>query len=230
MQYLEPAPLENETIMNQHLYSLRTSALVSRPFRSGLSLVEVMCAIVVISVALLAALGQMQIVNTSSDIASQHARIQEVAHSLLDRIVGSDPAKLGGPEIPWSTPRYEDTVTGNNPPLDESNGANDLQTLGVIQQKSGLPNLKIYVEYYRGLEEPSGATTVPGVMDTVFTDAHDFSVKFQNLTFRTDRRLKTAPPIISQVAAENPVVIRLIITWNPKQRIELYAVKRRPTS
>ena len=234
-KYLEPAPPENETTMNQHLYSLRedsrrASAPVSRPVRAGMSLVEVMCAMVVISVALLAAIGQMQIVNTSSDIANQHARIQEVAHSLLDRIVGSDPANLGGAAIPWSQPRYEDTVTGNNPPLDESGGADDLKVLGVIQQSSGLPSLKIYVEYYRGLEEPLGATTVPGVMDTAFIDAHDFTVKFQDLTFRTDRRLSTTPPIISQVVAENPVVIRLIIIWDPNQRIELYAVKRRPTS
>ena len=225
--------------MNQHLLSFgsrfrepsRPSKLASRPARAGLSLVEIMCAMVVISVALLAAIGQMQIVNTSSDIASQHARIQEVAHSLLDRIVGSDPAKLGGTEIPWSIPCYEDVVSPGTAPLDEGTVLpRNLQNLQVIQQKSGLPKLKIYVEYYRGLQEPSGLSTVPGVMDTAFADANDFRVKFQNATFRLNRRLNPNLPIITQVVAENPVVIRLIIIWNPGQRIELFAVKRRPTS
>jgi len=218
--------------MNQHLFSVSAATPpASRAVRAGLSLVEVMCAMVVISVALLAAIGQMQIVNTSSDIANQHARVQEVAHSLLDRIVGCDPAKLGGAEIPWSIPCYEDIVSPGTLPLDEgADVTRNIKDLGVIQQGSGLDNLKIYVEYYRGLEEPLGATTVPGVMDTAFIDANDFRTKFQDPTFRSDRRLNPNLPIIPQVVAENPVVIRLIITWTPNQRVELFAVKRRPTS
>lgn len=207
--------------MNQHSHNARV----------GMSLVEVMCALSVITVALLAALGQMQVVNSTADNAADHARIQEIGHSLLDRIVGADPMKLATNELAWSLPRYEDVVVGNNPPLTQTTAIaqDNIITQQLSQQGVGLRNLAIYVEYYRGLEEPNGAGTVPGVMDGTYANSGDFTTQFRAATYRAARRLDPAQTVMTQVVAENPVVIRLIMTWDPGQRLELFAAKRRPT-
>lgn len=201
--------------------------------RHALSLVEVMCALFVIVVALLTAIGQMQIVNESSDTAGDHARIQEIGSSLLDRIVGADPDSLGTATLAWSLPRYEDNVANDAPPLTETTAvaADNIQTQRLALARSGLLNLRIFVEYYRGLQEPNGVSTpFPGVMDGTYTSATNFSTQFRDATFRANRRLTPGTAIMTQVLPNNPVVIRLIILWDPGQRLELYSVKLRPST
>src|SRR4051812_33003870 len=97
----EPASPGTSTFMNQHHPAVRLLRPSAARLRAGLSLVEVMCAMIVIVVALLTAIGQMQVVNNTTTSAADQARVQEIGRSLLDRIVGANPTLLGTPSIQW---------------------------------------------------------------------------------------------------------------------------------
>jgi prepilin-type N-terminal cleavage/methylation domain-containing protein len=207
--------------------------------RRGFSLIEVMIALTVLAIALTAILGNYLTLNQTRTDTNDRGAVAEIGRSILDRLIACDMRALGlatatsgGVAQPWSVPRYEgDTAPNPGPMRLDGPAADNPVDLGLLPSKVTIPNLAIYIEYYRGLERisPVDGTTQPGVMDDPgLTSRETFEQLFQSSTWRNERKLSTSEPPIMQVDDEQPVVIRVIITWGNKQRMSFYTTKRRP--
>jgi prepilin-type N-terminal cleavage/methylation domain-containing protein len=201
--------------------------------RAGLSLIEIMIAMSVLALAstgILSYFSTLYEMRRTNDSLSQ---IQALAMEITERISAADAQRLGSPtEAPWSQARFEDAVSGDRPPLTEKATSTDDSLVGsrLMAQTSGLPALRIYVEYYRGLTRTNPATGVvePGVMDDGLSNAQDFNDRFRDPTFRAARRLDpTALPYL-QIPENTPFIIRIIFIYDDERRFECYSAKRRP--
>ena len=184
-----------------------TAAHRRRP--DGFSLLEVMIAVAIMSGCLAIMVGQVYTLDKAQQATRQMARVQEVAQVMAERVLGAPWTELGTTTQRWSWHRRDDAAA-LNPPLNE----NDLETLGLLQGRSGLANLRVYVEYFSG---------------TVLLNVDN------NRTWATNRgiaanRLPEDPALFNLRNQLNDIVIRIIIRWEASpgsdQRHELMLSRR----
>jgi hypothetical protein len=135
--------------------------------------------------------------------------------------------------------RFDETALGGNqPPMRDA----DLMAAGLINQPSGIENLAVYVEYYRSIQR-TDAAGIPvgsvGVMDDpanpMFTPAAcqtgEFRTVFTNSAKRDAYRLVPDPApgagLQALVGPQDPILIRIIVTWGDSGRTELFTGRKR---
>jgi len=208
-------------------------------FRNGFSIIEVMIAITVLAVALAAILNNYQVLDSARRDTAARGAVSEIARAILDRVVASDVRALGtaNPTAavvpqPWSLARVED-LPAVRPPLSiqAANPNDDLVVQGLLPANVIVPNLRVYIEYYRGddvIDAQTGTVIAQGAIDdTAFDAVGKFRDAFRIPAWRTARRLATDQAPYLQIAEDSPMVIRIILVWDFNQRLEFYTTKRR---
>jgi prepilin-type N-terminal cleavage/methylation domain-containing protein len=196
--------------------------------RAAFSLLEVMISIAVLAVALGFIVGHYQFLDQNRQFTEQMSKAQEIARQIMDRVASLEPAKLGVlADAPWSIPRFEDAdVTDDAAAMTEA----DLIAMNLRAAPSGLESLRVYVEYYRGLTDAAlpGPNNLGVMDDAAITSAAAFHTSFADPTWRTPRRLLRTIKPATQVAAEKPFAVRILVTWGPQsaQRVELLTARR----
>ena len=212
----------------------------ARPGRraAGLTMLEIMLAVVVLTVGIMGVLGNIPVLNSTRNLAVEMSQVQQIAGSMAERLMGTAWNDLGGQNIgnQWSLPRYcadpdgdGVTVSTVNPPLMDVNPASandDLVALGVLTQKSGVPDLKVYLEYYDG-------TAVMGGVGSAVTPPVDRATFYSRITNATgvNNRMTTFS-VSSGTSTTNNTVIRILVTWRengsgvPAMRHELFVARK----
>lgn len=177
----------------------------SCPAALGMSLLEVMLAMSILAVGLLAAISQFSILRGTRQMASDNTIAANVANAIAERLIGMRSELIGTSSAPWSAARTEPNTGDANPTLpliDDTDGpgflpdgpddpvtgrsARGLQTLGLYPQATGLANLRVYIEYYRAVnairDDGTADPTRPGLMDeedyTYTGGTADFRTRF----------------------------------------------------
>lgn len=127
----------------------------------GFTLVEVMIAVAVLAVGMFGVLSMIPTLSSARTLAVEMVIARQIADTLAERIQGAAWRELGGARTTpgtfntnsWSLPRYRSSVSPLNPPMteDDADPNHNLITNGIVVQRTGVPNLKVYVEYYTGL-------------------------------------------------------------------------------
>jgi type II secretory pathway component PulJ len=210
--------------------------------RAAFTILEVMFAVTFLAISLTTVVGFYQNQHQMRRDTDERGRVTELGRHLLDRIIGADARALGNPTppsgtvaMPWSMPRYE---SEGDAPLSEGAAiaTDDLKNLGLVDRATQVSGLQVWIEYYRGLDtlDPVTNTILEGVMDENFTESSDFRKAFRVESWLDGRRLSTVSAPYLQVDAEDPYVVRVIMTWSGQgdvavnQRLEFFTVKRRP--
>jgi prepilin-type N-terminal cleavage/methylation domain-containing protein len=134
------------------------------PGRRAFSLIEVMVAIALLTIAMSGLIGAIANLSHWDRAERDVSQVQLLAQVMAERIQGGTWANLGQTIEPWSWHRREVPRPGRPapvvPPLTETdttamviNGqsvqVNNLVALGILAAPTGLRNLKVYLEYYR---------------------------------------------------------------------------------
>ena len=202
-------------------------------------MIEVMIALTILAIAITAILSNYHVLNTVRQDTAARGAVSELGRAILDRITAGDMRALGvlspagsGVAQPWSLMRSEDLPL-LRPPMTQgaADPANDLVALGLIPGPMPVTDLQVFIEYFRGvnvIDLTTGIVQLSGVLDENYLERGDFREAFTDPDWRTARRLAgNAPPIV-QVADDDPIVIRVILTWGINQRLEFFTTKRRP--
>jgi hypothetical protein len=99
--------------------------------------------------------------------------------------------------------------------------ANNLVTMGLLQKPTGLRDLKVYVDYYRGMTEydPTG-NPIAGKSGLMDGEAERYASLSQlHATWQKDAvlaayRLDPSTTPTAQVSEDRPIIIRITITDN----------------
>jgi hypothetical protein len=263
-------------------YSQRCSA-------AAFTIMEVMIALVVLCIGLMAMLTQYATLQVSRHEANTTARVQELVRKIVEQVAAADPNLMGlkcadnpvpsatawplwTPEDagdltpfemshqPWSLARFEPLpsipdVTTDYPPLTERAAlpVNDLFATRLISKPTGIPDLKIYFEYYRanrgtlsnGVQNPAETGLIDGDSDDpdtvgendLYNVTGDFREWFQQNvgTFVERARLVPNNYLLSErviglpklIPEDEPFVVHVVATWQDDQRrIEAFTAKR----
>lgn len=238
-----------------------------RTSRTAMSLLEIMMALSVLTVGIFASMSHFGTLSALRKQATEINAAHTIVAALAERFQGCRWDVIGSSAVPWSLPRPEPgAVTGAaiaNPPLmdDVNMTAADrplrgLQTLGLAQGASGLPELRIYVEFFRSLTARNDAgdadLTRPGIMDrepggVTYSGIDDFRTKYAfetrwgNIgslndqattqtsvaTNRKTYRLDTASVPTSQVGDNDPITIRILATWGDRGQFAVLTARKR---
>jgi hypothetical protein len=261
----------------------------SRSSAAAFTIMEVMIAMVVLCIGLMAMVTQYATLQVSRYEANTTARVQEIVRKLVERVAAADPKIMGlkctdapvptAPPAPswllwdtddatvktpfemshqpWSLARFQDIgVTTDHPPLTERAAlpVNDLFAAGLISKPTGIPDLEVYFEYYRGnrgtLSNGAQVLKEPGLIDGDSNDAdtigegdlYNFAGDFRqwfranNAGFITDAQIvpddyASTDRVIGLTEAipdDEPFVVRVVATWQNRERyIEAFTAKRR---
>ena len=190
----------------------------------GLSLIEVMIAISILAVALVAVLGHQYTLDNLRAHSLTRALQTVAVNNLVNLVDGSNWDELGRIERPWSLSRLQAGGT-TNPSLQLA----DLVGAGVVSPETGHftggrqaneanGNLRFYLEYYRATANLDSSlnpvATQPGLLDTQQTSTGGFQTAFASMAATC--RIVPDPNLglvdATQITAGNPVMVRLAVT------------------
>lgn len=211
------------------------------PVRSvGLSIVEVLIALSIISVGILALLSSISTLSSSRNAVDSDIQVQMLVRGIAERIQSENWTTLGSDapgltSAPWSVMRCFNVPvhTGpsdtsfNNPPLTQSAtaAADNLLSQRFLTHPLPQRNLRVFVEYYRALDIPASATlpapilSGPGLMDgsvaslTRYASADASISAFRNPSYRTLTRLLSNRPT-AIIRPSDPLLIRIMAVWD----------------
>lgn len=240
-----------------HLAAARTSS-------SGMSLLEVMIAMSVLAVGLLASISGFATLDKSRRMAKDSVVATALVNAIADRFQGVRYDVIGSAtNAPWSLERTEPGTSVaaplNQPLVDDSNSLHfstnggtpatrGLQTLGVYPTSTGLENLCIYVEYYRGTmslkDDGAPDPAKPGLMSgenggaayattTAFNDLFRFTLRRENIvsglsaaaasTVFANRDLYRVDP--TSASSTDTIVMRILVTWGAGQQLSILTAR-----
>jgi len=202
------------------------SPLTTGPRRlrdSAFTLIEVMIAVAVLTVGMFSVLSMIPTLSGTRKLALEMVLARQIAESLAERVQGAAWSDLGGNvttitnENAWSLPRYYNSSLPKNPPLTEDTaiGQDNVQTVGILTQRSGMANLKIYLEYYTG-----------DIMKTA-NDRTAFMNAISGTAGLANRRDQ-----FNSTNQDGVAIVRILLTWNepiagrPMNRHELFVARR----
>lgn len=197
--------------------------------RRGMTLLEVMIAILILAIILGSVAQGMTTLYAAQRTAKDRAIVVVICRTLAERVFGGTWSNLGmnvdasviANQNSWSWNRrlYPSNAATANPPMDEVsanplnrldaiyNANNDPISPAIEKSKSGVPNLQVYLEYYKiGLftamqssADPRG-TWLSNVNANVnpynFDDTSAFGMALTNYT--------------------DAIVCRVVATWSPR--------------
>lgn len=183
------------------------------PSRTAFTLIEVMIAVAVLAVGMFGVLSMIPTLASARTLAVEMVVARQLAASVAERIQGAAWVELGGARTvlgsynteSWSLPRYRDD-TPINPPMTEDNPDpnHNLLVNGLVAQRTGIPNLKVYLEYYTGL-----IMNDPDVSKRA-TDRKSWYNAISGLTGKANRMITFSN---NGDAANASVIVRIVVTW-----------------
>ena len=192
--------------------------------KSGMSLIEVMIALSIFSMAILAIMGHQYTLDNLRANSLARALQAIAVNNVVNLVDGTNYDELGRTQRPWSFSRLQSGGT-TNPPMT----LNDLVTVGVLSSETGyfsggraadasVGNLRFYLEYYRATASLDSSlapiSSQPGVMDIQQTSPAAFKTAFNALATST----RIVPDVslglvdATQITPGNPVMVRLAVT------------------
>ena len=175
--------------------------------RKAFSLLEVMIGASVMAILLSAMVSQVATLRNTQQLSDQSERIADIVHLLHEKIVATPYDDLQAE--PWSIerPLGGDTWMGDAADLPKErqlvrSDAGD--TLGLLEQRSGLRDLQIYLDYYLAFDSEIYGVAYDGLLDESVNKAGDYTAEVLN-------RCRLQLPISDLAGA--PVIIRLTVEW-----------------
>ncbi|MEK7413181.1 MAG: hypothetical protein AAB263_07675 [Planctomycetota bacterium] len=217
--------------------------------RVGMSMVEVLVTATILTIAigsLMSVFGQQFLARRSID--DQRAATTLV-RSVATRLQSARWDYLGTPNMPWTYGRYQNTSHPTHPPLTwNAVAVNDnLQLQGLVDVDLNLKDLKVYIEWYRGVDATDSAgLPVAGQLGLLsqagLTSARDFRVGTFVVGIPTqikpgywlvttvganwDPTSSTAP---TECVGNDPLAARIVVSWTSKDRgptqVELFTAR-----
>lgn len=205
--------------------------------RRGFTIVETLIALSVMVVGILALMGAIGNLNQSRTTVDDELRIQALTRSILERLASLPWSDLGGNSTAstaqWSHARFLGMAVSTSdtaycqPPLTATAAEpeNNFIAQQLATQSVPVKNLRIFIEYYRGLDIPATPAPTapivagPGLMDgsaaglAKYTSSSQFSACFRNSAQRLSTRLASANPT-TLIRSGDPLVIRVIAVWD----------------
>ena len=182
------------------------------------TIMEVMISLTILAVGISAILSNMFTLKSARDAARDAAIVENLANELVERFSGARWEALGTPAIKWSLHRPFSASVGN-PLTDKDDGSdNSLITLGILRQPTGMKDLRVYIDYYRGMTELDAAglpiVGKSGLMDgegSTFNSLTELRAIWRNETSILPYRLDPLIIPTIQVSEDRPLVIRILI-------------------
>ena len=188
--------------------------------RSAFSMIEVMVAVAVVAIGLMALLEGIATQKVARDGVRDSQRVAALLTALNERLISQEWRTLGvdGPNDPagtgWSTPTPFDIAN----PLAGGKPEALLLRHGLLVQPTGLQNLRVYVEYYRAETQFGGAR---GLLDNdtggfVSNRPRQFANELEARTGLPTRlvqaqRFDTNPTAV--IGSGEPLAIRVVVAW-----------------
>lgn len=207
----------------------------SRLARSGMSILEVSVALVVLTGALLLTVGQYANVTALQRQTETSTNIDRVVRGMVERINAVTWSHLSTTRAPWSLARYE-AGGATNPPIAPAaaDPDDDLQALGLAENGSVPADLRIFVEYYRavdftgadgvlrrGLLQDSALSTAAFRQRAYATPGQPAQGVDGEFDFRAAGWSPTAPAEGAGITTQttlidptHPVVVRIVAAWD----------------
>lgn len=201
-----------------------TGAIGRTTTRKAFTLIEVMISVAVLATVLMAAFSGSYTLRQVQRASQEQTQVEELAASVAERIMGANWDWLGrnrpndgGIDYrkgAWSWHRRENsqTYTGVNARFlteDAANPDNDLVAVGLLQQKTGIRDLKLYLEYYHA-----------SALDEVFNAGngqapHDrWQAMQRDPVVMREYILPESEQAMDLREETKAVVVRILITWD----------------
>jgi len=156
---MEPIAVSNELGRSTSQQGQPQVAVRARA-RLGFTLIELIMAIAVLSIGLMAVMGQFADMKKYRTLAEQDVVASRIILNLSERVAAANWEDLNTKSAPWSYVRFMDGT--GNPAMTEAN----LEAYGVISPQAGVTasadwkaNLKVYFEYYRYVNSTAFVTS-----------------------------------------------------------------------
>jgi len=205
------------------------------PGRWAFSMIEVMVAVAILATALSIMLGTIYTMHQSRAAIDEEIKVQAIAQNLVERMQGARWDDLGK-DVPgytghnaWSwhrraTRQLAISPTMINGPMqdDAASDYDDLTKLGLLTERSGVPGLRVYLEYYQ--------MKVMDVVATRMTDSPTLEPRKVWVALVGDPVQGTAPTDASNTdtqvylpealgtlnlsGLEPAVIVRVLVSWN----------------
>ncbi len=184
--------------------------------RSAFSMIEVMVAVAVVAIGLMALLEGIATQKVARDGVRDSQRVAALLTALNERLISQEWRTLG---TSWSAPTQFDMtnpLAGGIPERDPNRSDGDLLKHGLLVQPTGLQNLRVYIEYYRAETKFGGGR---GLLDNdtgsyVSNRPRQFANELEART-GLPTRLIQAERFINPTSIESgePLAIRVVVAW-----------------
>jgi len=206
--------------------------------RSAFTMMEVMVALVILSVALFTVVGQFASVRSTQVATESTEAVERIVQSLVERLNSSTWANLGTSEAPWSWARYENG-TGRAPMTEGATNAEDnLVELGLLNRSTAPKDLRVYFEYWRAVSSVDGSGNIiasePGILDAydpgavvvtgLAAEVAEYESRVyinpnqKNLGFKAVYGIWNTASVNSvsptTLMNERPLLVRIVATWD----------------
>ena len=192
------------------------------PIAHGFTIIEVMISLSIMAIGISAILSHMMTLKSVREASRDAVILENLVGELVERFSGSRWEVLGTTASKWSLPRPAIATAGAAGPMTDSiiPSDNSLISLGILQKPTGIRDLKIYIDYYRGMTEYDDATgaVIPnklGLMDgeaAAFNNLSELNAVWRNNAALAAYRLDPTTIPTQQVAEDRPIVIRILLT------------------
>ena len=213
--------------------------------RPGFTLIEVMMSLALLAVIMAAIVANLGSLNSAQKVADEASMANDILRHLAEKVQAAQFDELGVAGT-WSQARFMTSTTGAAQP---GITPEQLQAWQIISYASPLPNLEVFVEYYRGLNDTdngehlstASAATPPGLMQ--FSDESDaeYQQRLPNRILdngagndgsgRSIARYRLNDDLDIQEVGVAPFVVRVVLRWGEqadpaqRQRIELLTAR-----
>ena len=193
--------------------------------RAAFSLIELMIALSILAIGIMAILGNYASMKSSRIAVSDETKIQSTVSSIAERLASEKFSTLGTVGS-WTSGRFFDVISTDRSPLTEFSTIplDNLISQGFELNPSGVSNLRVFIEFYRGetsFDVPGVASSKKfGLLDagtlggayTAISGTGSFSARFSVPLNRTNSRLNAIPPYAS-LAIGDVMLIRILALW-----------------
>jgi hypothetical protein len=221
-------------------------------YRAAFSLLEAMIALTILAVGTLAVLGNITSLNTGRQATEERQKVQAVVRSLTERLQSADWGTMRTDDLPWTLGRYEsggstfpndrttpmtDTTSAAAPDCLLPMTSDGRKGLSILTEPSGLENLQVWLEYYRGSDfdrdrDGTIASDEAGLLDVRDDLNGDGEISKEEVEKSKNQRSNVRSFRFNELPTAYPdpegtVLLRLIITWGIKGRHEAWVARRK---
>jgi prepilin-type N-terminal cleavage/methylation domain-containing protein len=212
--------------------------------RRGFTLVEVMMSLAMLAVIMAAIVANMGSLHSGQQVADEASMANDILRHLAEKVQSAEFDELGIDDT-WSEARFMTSAAGTAQP-----GMTPEQLLDwrIISYSSPLPNLEVFVEYYRGLNETDNGEHLstypgnsPGLMQWSDESVAEYQLRLPNRRMddgsASDGQGNTMADyrLVDDIAIRNvgaaPIVVRVVLRWGEnadatqRRRIELLTAR-----